>query len=61
MTERVWYNWPKGYIEGRVAWYVILWRLPFIPIYFSTIVVACVCVLLTVGSKDAMKFWRDNL
>lgn len=47
--KKVWYKWPQGYIHAYLPWYLIFWRLLFVPLLFLGMAMIYVYYLLTQG------------
>ena len=52
-------NWPKTKTNGFVPWYVMLWRLVFMPLIYGGLALAWVGVAMANGPKQACRFWRN--
>ncbi len=47
-------------MKNFAPWYIIVWRLLFIPVFYIGFVIAFVGLLLTFGVRQAKYFWSDN-
>ena len=54
-----WWRWPEDKRSGRVAWFVVLRRLIFWPVYAAGLCLATAGVFLMYGAREAGNFWRD--
>ena len=52
-------NWPKTKTNGYVPWYVMLWRLVFMPLIYGGLALAWVGVAMANGPKQACRFWNN--
>ena len=53
-------RWPSTPINNRAPWYVVVWRLPFIPLAFVALAIFCLLVGLAYGVSYGIATWRDN-
>lgn len=54
-----WYRWPEDKRTGRVAWFVVAWRLLWVPLIYSGFAIGLLGTLLAYGAKDAERLWRS--
>lgn len=55
-----WYRWPEDQRTGRVAWFVVLRRLAFAPVFAVGMTMAYVAVAGAYGSKEAARWLNDQ-
>lgn len=54
-----WYRWPENKQTGRVAWFIILRRLLFLPLLLISKCIMFVSILGGYGWYEAVKSWED--
>ncbi len=47
-------------MNNLAPWYVILWRLLFLPILYLGLIITFIGLLLIFGKREAKEFWMDN-
>lgn len=52
-------RWPEKKGNGLVPWFVIAWRVMFMPLVYGGLAVAWVGVLCANGYRQACYFWRS--
>jgi len=52
------WKWPRNERNNLFPWYVILWRLPFIPFIYLFVFLATCFVFMAGGMREAERFWK---
>jgi hypothetical protein len=54
----MWLRWPENKLTGTVPWFVIAWRLPWMPFVYTGLAIAWFGVAMANGVNQANYFWR---
>jgi len=54
-----WWKWPENKRPDLVPWFVIVWRLPWIPLFYVGLAIAWLGVAMALGIEQAKYFWSN--
>lgn len=53
-----WWRWPENKLTGVAPWFVIAWRLPWLPLVMVGLCVSCIGIAMMYGIPRAADFWH---
>lgn len=54
-----WLRWPEDRLKGVVPWFVVAWRVYWMPLIYVGLALAWCGVALAYGISKANRFWYD--
>ena len=54
-------RWPENKTTGLKPWFFILWRLLFLPIYATALILCTLSLFAMYGYSVADNFWKQNV